>query len=185
MSVLLTSGGFLFLSCLLGSVQAVKSLSRFYLLFHPLASTNLAESTRCVGGGQHYSENFHLVIGGKTFNFDDLALLLLCFAPTQTIRALLRFCSTRITHLAIIFEWTIVDFAKLFDLEHDFLGGISGIHQQCVINRKCVLSEYNGWLGRPHLGCRLCFFCCRKVYISSSSAVCGFLGISTGGGLLV
>lgn len=63
-------------------------------------------------GRQHYSENFHLMIGGKTFNFDDLALLPLCFGPIQTIHALVRFCSTRIIYLAIIFERTIVDFAK-------------------------------------------------------------------------
>ena len=30
-------------------------------------------------GRQHYSENFHLMLGRKTFDLDGLALLLFCF----------------------------------------------------------------------------------------------------------
>jgi len=36
-------------------------------------------------GRQHYSENFHLMLGRKTFDFDDLTLLLFCFCPLQAI----------------------------------------------------------------------------------------------------
>src|SRR3972149_6182923 len=36
-------------------------------------------------GRQHYSENFHLVLSRKAFDFDDFAMLLLCFGPFQAI----------------------------------------------------------------------------------------------------
>ncbi len=71
------------------------------------------------------------MFGRKAFDFDDFALLLLRCTPGQTIDPLVRFFTARIIHLPVIFEWTVVDFPELFNLEHDFFGGIPGVHQNC------------------------------------------------------
>ena len=41
-------------------------------------------------GRQHYSEDFHLMLGREPFDFDRLALLLFLLCPLQTINPLVR-----------------------------------------------------------------------------------------------
>src|SRR5512145_1749276 len=80
-------------------------------------------------GRQHYSENFHLVLGRKALDFDGLAALLLDFTPCQAVHSTIVLCAARIIHLAIVLEQTVVDFAEFFNLQHDFFGRIPGIHE--------------------------------------------------------
>jgi hypothetical protein len=86
-------------------------------------------SVRCAEGGQHHSENFHLVLGRHTLDFDHFAMLLFGGTPGQAIQAAIRLCAARIVHQTIVFERAVVDLAIAFDLQQQIFGRIPGIHQ--------------------------------------------------------
>ncbi len=59
-------------------------------------------------GRKHYSEYFHFMCVGKPFDFDQLALLPCICTPRQAIHAAIALGTTRIIHLSIAFDRTII-----------------------------------------------------------------------------
>lgn len=78
--------------------------------------------------GQHHPEKFHLMLLGKALELDHFAMLLLRLRPLQSIHPPVRLISTRIVHLAVVFERAVVDFLQVLNQKHAFLGRIPAIH---------------------------------------------------------
>ena len=65
-------------------------------------------------GRQHYSEQFHFMIFRKALDLDDFAVWFFLICPLQSIHTLIRLDSTRVIHLAVVFERAVIDlFQKL------------------------------------------------------------------------
>lgn len=69
------------------------------------------------------------MVFGKAFNFESLAASELIDAPVKRIDSLIRMFSSRVIHLAIVFEWTVVDFVKRLNEQHQVFGRIPSVHQ--------------------------------------------------------
>lgn len=111
------------------------------LLDFPTKATHLLYSLRVVLrhivcddivralGRKHYSEKFHFMRTRKAFDLDYFALSFFNITPGERVYSLVGLRTTRIIHLAVVFERTVVNLLIFLNCQHDFLGSIPTVHQ--------------------------------------------------------
>ena len=60
-------------------------------------------------GGKHQPEQFHLMPFGKVLDMQHFSMLTVMFSPRQAIYTLITTFATRLVHLTIVFQGTVVD----------------------------------------------------------------------------
>jgi len=89
-------------------------------------------------GGEHQSEQFHLMTFRKVLDMDQLAMLLLINRPLQLVNALVGLLTLRVIDQPIGFERTVVDFAQILNVHHQLALGIPAIHQHSTKGKLLV-----------------------------------------------
>ncbi len=92
-------------------------------------------------GGDRDPEALRLVVFGKAFDLNPLAVLKLRFRPRERIHAPVRLRALRIVHLPVVLERAVVDFVQRFDVKHQVFRGVPGVHQH-GLKRQLLLIDH-------------------------------------------
>ena len=121
--------------------EAARLLCRLSGMLSQLVGHNVGRAV-----GRHRNpEPLHLVVFGKAFDLDALAVLQCVWAPSKRVHTPIRLTVAGIIHLAIVLEWAVREFFAHFNPQHELFGSVPRVHQDRLKGQGFLLDH----IGQP------------------------------------